>query len=262
VDLGVVGDARETLRLLVATLREKGASFALDPAWRRSLRQDHARYLREMDDVADKKFSVLGGGELLNEAAVARALRDAIPSDAIFCYDGGTAMAWFHTYLQPRDSLSSLYNPGMGHLGTGLPFANAAKLANPDRPVFCLTGDGAFGLTIQELETSARNGLNIVTVVLNDSHWGMYRSIGEFLLHNPNFGTKLTDVDYARVAEGFGCHGETVRRLEELVPALERSMEAGKPAVVDVVVDWTPHGWADEMFQSMFFFDVSALAKY
>ena len=50
---------------------------------------------------------------------------------------GGEAMEWFHTYLQPRDSRSSLYSPGMGHLGTGLPFANAAKLANPDRPVFC-----------------------------------------------------------------------------------------------------------------------------
>ncbi|HJL54171.1 MAG TPA: thiamine pyrophosphate-dependent enzyme, partial [Arenicellales bacterium] len=100
--------------------------------------------------------------------------------------------------------------------------------------------DGAFGCTIQELETAARYQLNIVVVVFNDSYWGMYKPFGE-MLENPNFGTKLTKVDFAKVAEGFGCHGQSVTGIDELPDAFKRAMDAGKPAVIDVEVEYTPH---------------------
>jgi acetolactate synthase-1/2/3 large subunit len=85
----------------------------------------------------------------------------------------------------------------VGLLGFGLPSANAAKLAHPDRPVFCLTGDGAFGMTIQELETAVRYGLKVIVIVFNDSYWGMYKPFGD-ILDNPGFGTRLTTVDFAK----------------------------------------------------------------
>jgi len=128
----------------------------------------------------------------------------------------------------------------MGHLGFGLPYANAAKLAHPNRPVFCLTGDGGFGMTIQELETSGRYGLNVIIIIFNDSYWGMYKPFGE-MLENPCFGTELTTVDFAKVAQGFGCYAEKVTGLQELASAIGRAMQSGKPAVIDVGVDYTPH---------------------
>jgi acetolactate synthase-1/2/3 large subunit len=128
----------------------------------------------------------------------------------------------------------------MGHLGFGLPYANAAKLAHPKRPVFCLTGDGAMGMTIQELETAVRYGLNVITIIFNDSYWGMYKPFGD-ILDNPEFGTKLSKVDFAKIAQGFGCYAEDVTELKQLAAAIKRAMESNKPAVINVGVDFTPH---------------------
>jgi acetolactate synthase-1/2/3 large subunit len=250
VDLGLVGDARETLKLLIAALESQ--PMRMDADWASGLQADHAAYMATMDEVADAVYSTIGGGELLNEAAIARTIAREIPEDAIVCFDGGEAMQWYHTFVHPRDGRSSLYNPGMGHLGSGLPFANAAKLNNPDRPVFCLAGDGSFGLTVSELETAARNGLDIICIVCNDSHWGMYRALGEYVYQNPSFGTALTSVQFSIVAKGFGCDGERVEKLEDLPGAIQRGVQSSIPYVIDVVCDWTPHPqdprWGDGMY--------------
>ncbi len=237
IEIGLVGDARATLEALLACLGES-TRFSADPKWLPSLRSKVTKHRRSVDDVAGAK--VVGGSNGLNEAAVAKAIRDLIPEDAIVILDGGQAMMWTTTFIEPDDPSRILANPGMGHLGFGLPFANAAKLAHRDTPVICITGDGAMGCTVQELETAARYGLNIVIVVFNDSHWGMYKPFGE-MLDNPDFGTKLTKVDFAKVAEGFGCHGQSVTGMDALSGAFESALSSGRPEVIDVTVEYTAH---------------------
>ncbi len=237
VDNGLVGDAKASREVLIDMLG-KSPKFNIDPDWLSGLQATRQNYRNTVESTANAK--VVGGGSILNEAAVARAISELIPEDAITVIDGGQVMMWGTTFIQPDDPNRILADPGMGHLGFGLPFANAAKLAHPDRPVICMTGDGALGCTVQELETAARYGLNIVVLLLNDSYWGMYKPFGE-MLENPNFGTKLTKVDFAKVAEGFGCHGQTIKTLEALPAAFEQAMQAGKPAVIDIEVEYTVH---------------------
>jgi thiamine pyrophosphate-dependent acetolactate synthase large subunit-like protein len=237
VDMGLVGDARATLEALLDMLTDMSGSKK-DNDWLSSLQKTQQDYRNTVEATANTK--VVGGGSVLNEAAVARAVNELIPQDAITVIDGGQAMMWGTTFVQPDDPNRILADPGMGHLGFGLPFANASKLAHPDRPVICITGDGALGCTVQELETAARYGLNIVLIVFNDSYWGMYKPFGE-ILENPNFGTKLTKVDFAKVAEGFGCYGQSITSLEKLPEAFANALTAGKPAVIDVEVEYTPH---------------------
>ncbi len=237
IDIGLVGDAKVTLQALLGMLAE-GPASNIDPDWLSSLKKAQQNYQNSVTAVANAK--VVGGGSVLNEAIVARAISELIPQDAITIIDGGQAMMWGTTFIHADDPNRILADPGMGHLGFGLPFANAAKLAHPDRPVICVTGDGALGCTIQELETAARYELDIVVVLLNDSHWGMYKPFGE-MLENPNFGTKLTQVDFAKVAEGFGCYGQTLNSIEALPAAFQRALTAGKPAVIDIEVEYTPH---------------------
>lgn len=237
VDIGLVGDAKATLAALLDILQDMSGSKQ-DKNWLSSLQKAQQTYNRSIEASANTK--VVGGTSLLNEAAVARALNELIPEDAITVIDGGQAMMWGTTFIQPDDPNRILSDPGMGHLGFGLPFANAAKLAHPNRPVILITGDGALGCTVQELETAARYGLNIVVIVLNDSYWGMYKPFGE-ILQNPNFGTRLTKVDFAKVAEGFGCFGQSVTSLEALPKAFAKALNAGKPCVINVGVEYTPH---------------------
>ncbi|MCH8863715.1 MAG: thiamine pyrophosphate-binding protein, partial [Proteobacteria bacterium] len=238
-DIAILADAREFLEALSAAV--DGASLAADPDWIAEMASAHAEYRGVVAGIADAKFTE--GTKILNEAAATREIISLLPDDVIVAVDGGQIMEWVHTFYHPASPEDVLFNPGMGHLGMGLPAANAAKAAHPDRPVVCITGDGAMGCTVQELETAVRYGLNVITFVLNDSHWGMYRPLGESILSNNPlvFGTKLGDVDFGMVARGFGCHGDTVTTLEEIPEAYEKALASGKPAVINVIVDFTPH---------------------
>lgn len=236
VTLGLTGDADQTLKALLDAL---GDRFATDRTWIAALAADHRAYRARVDAIADARYSE--GTQIANTAALMRELVRVAPKDAIFCIDGGQTMEWALTCLQPKDASHVTFNPGMGHLGAGLPMANAAKIARPDSPVILVAGDGAAGCTIQELETAARYGLKIVVVVFNDSYWGMYRPFQEQVFANENFGAKLSRVDFATVARGFGCQAERVERFEDLAPALARALAATGPALLDVATDFTPH---------------------
>lgn len=237
ISQGIVADAGEFLRLLNTELR--GRKFHADPAWLQSLRAETRRYSDEVNALADQLTTK--GTRMLNEAAVARAVGEVMPKDAIVVIDGGQVMEWGHTFLHPQDPHSHLFGPGMGHLGMGLPFAVAAKAARRDRPVVLFTGDGAMGCTFQELETAARYGLAIVVIVCNDSYWGMYRPFGEELFNNQEFGVKLTNVNFAAAAQAFGCLGERVEDLAGLKSAMTRALAANRPTVIEIPVDFTTH---------------------
>lgn len=237
IDLGIVGDARRVLEELAQAL--KTTRFAPDPRWRETLAAERERYRALVNSIADQR--AVGAEEPPNDAAAARALAAVIDREAIVAFDGGQIMEWTHTFIPVAEPDRHLFNPGMGHLGFGQPFANAAKLAHPGREVINIAGDGGFGCTVQELETAARYGLGVINVVCNDSAWGMYKPIEEQVFQNPRMGTRLTSVNFARVAEGFGCYGERVTRLEELPAAFARARASGKPAVLDVPVRFAPH---------------------
>jgi thiamine pyrophosphate-dependent acetolactate synthase large subunit-like protein len=114
-----------------------------------------------------------------------------------------------------------------------------------------ITGDGAFGFHVMELETAARENLPIVMLVCVDAAWGMektaYLAQGYGANDWKGRGIDLAEVSYDDVAKGLGCHGERVKRMEDLEPALDRSLASGKPAVIHVEVDrdlnTKPPGW-------------------
>lgn len=238
-DIAILADAREFLEALSTAI--DGVALGADRSWIGGLATAHAAYRDVVNGIADAR--VTEGTNIVNEAAAARAIIDLLPDDVIIAADGGQTMEWTHTFFHPDEPENLLFNPGMGHLGMGQPAANAAKLAHPDRPVVCITGDGAMGCTVQELETAVRYGLNVITFVFNDSHWGMYRPLSEALMSNDPavFGTTLGDVDFGMVARGFGCYGDKISSLEEIPEAYAKAAASGRPAVIDVVVDFTPH---------------------
>lgn len=237
INIGLVGDARETVKALGSAL--KGRKMNVDGAWIETLLSERKSWLNIVNAVADNRNTP--GTNLLNEAAMMREVARLLPRNAIVATDGGQIMEWTNTFYEPESPRDFMFVPGMGHLGFGLPMAIAAKQAYPDRPVVCITGDGAMGMTGQELETAVRYDTPVVVIVANDSHWGMYRPLGEHLFQNKNFGTKLTDVDFAKVAQGYGAQGVRVDTLEGLAAAIPQALQAKKTVVIDVVCDFTPH---------------------
>lgn len=234
---GLVGDARETLQALCDLIGEQ--EFSHSKSWIKTLLRERNRFYAEVTKIADERF--IPDTETLNESAIARAVTAELPEDAIVTIDGGQCMEWSMTWFRPKDPHHFMYNPGMGHLGSGLPAAIGAKIAHPDKTVVCMAGDGAFGMTIQELETARRYGINVVVVVYNDAAWGMYERPNRTIFHNENFGTRMRRCDYAAIARGFGCDGYSVKSLEELTGAVKSALKSNTVSVIDVATAYTPH---------------------
>ncbi|TFG02680.1 MAG: thiamine pyrophosphate-binding protein, partial [Promethearchaeota archaeon] len=138
---------------------------------------------------------------------------------------------------KPRAPLSTLIPVGMGHLGVTVPYGIGAKLAKPEKQVISISGDCAFMINIQDLETAARLGLkNLIFVIGNNSAWGTIKS-GQKLAYKKRYiDVDLPDFNFAKCAEGFGCYGEVVNEPNQIKPALERAKNSGKPAVIDVKI--------------------------
>jgi thiamine pyrophosphate-dependent acetolactate synthase large subunit-like protein len=165
----------------------------------------------------------------------------AFPEDGIMVRDGGATVIFQWTYSQckPHDVI---WNQNFGHLGTGLPYAIGASVADgKKRPVLFLTSDSAFLFHIGELETAARLNLPLVTVVGVDNQWGL-----EVGVYKRTFGHgKTTEpgvhwskaVRFDKVAEGLGCKGMYVEKAEDLGPAIKEAFASGKPTVIHVPID-------------------------
>jgi thiamine pyrophosphate-dependent acetolactate synthase large subunit-like protein len=128
----------------------------------------------------------------------------------------------------PRSRLNAGPN---GCMGVGLPFAVGAQAARPDRQVILVSGDGSFGMNIQEIDTAVRHGLNFIAVISHNGGWtGAIEG-------RKVPGRDLLMTRYDEVAKAFGAHGEYVERPEQIRPALERARASGKPAIVNCVVN-------------------------
>ena len=178
--------------------------------------------------------------EPMHPATLASEFASALPQDAIVVYDGGHTTFWTNDFT-PCDAPRTRFNEaGMTQLGFGLPYALAMKLRRPAAPVFNVTGDGAFGFTVQELDTARRYGLPVVNIVHNNASWGVIK-----IAHQRGYGFTLGDdlegTDYAAIARGFGCHGESVSTRAEVAPAIARALASGLPAVIDCRVRFEPH---------------------
>jgi acetolactate synthase-1/2/3 large subunit len=142
-------------------------------------------------------------------------------------------MIAFPAYGDGRLLSTGIY---LGCLGVGIPFALAAKLAHPTRPVVLLCGDGTFGLNAMELDTAVRHEIPIVCVVSNDGSWGMSRH-GQVRNHGHTVATELGVRPYHEVARALGGYGEFVDDPSQVRAAIERALTSGQPAVVNVAVD-------------------------
>ena len=233
VDLGIVADCRETLGALARAA--EGRRWPDRAAWQEAVRG--ARALPRQ----------LFGAALAADAAppihpfrLAHEIAAAAGPEAVIVADGGETASWMEMAARVGAGGRWLSHGYLGCLGTGMPFALAAKVAHPDRPVVCVVGDGSVGLNFAEFDTMVRHGLAIVTVVNNDAQWGM-SAHGQDLIFGEGrrVVTDLAATRYDLAAAGFGCHAEHVETPADLAPALHRALAAGRPACVDVRTD--PH---------------------
>ena len=117
-------------------------------------------------------------------------------------------------------------------------FAIGAARANPGRPVVCFAGDGGAGFNIQEFDTMVRHDLPIVTVILNNSEWGMSRNAQNLLYgKDREVIVALDDTRYDLVASGFGVDARRIDRFDDIAGAIEEALASGKPCCLNIITD-------------------------
>lgn len=234
VDLAIVADARQALEAVVAGVRSR-----CEPREGVAGAERYA-VMREETVTKSAPYVMAEPAEGVNPGQMVMTVREAFPRDAVVVVDGGNTTLWSVALNPVFEPDSFLYSVKMGYLGTGVPFAIGAKLAAPDRSVYLISGDGAFGFNAMEIETALRAGAPIVCIVSVDGGWGMERTAHRFagVAGGQVHGTELsTGVRYDELARSLGCHGEYVDAIDELGSAIERSVAAGIPAVIHVRVD-------------------------
>ena len=268
-EVAMVADAGLALADLLAALGT-APQIACDSNWLARMRAVRVTYdaaLAEManesphrdDNLQGSDSGRAQGGEPMHPASLAQAIAQAMPADALAVFDGGHTTFWSNDFTPVYDVRTRFHEPGMSHLGFGLPYALALKLLHPDKAVINITGDGSFGFTLQELDTARRSGLPVVTVIHNNASWGIIRA-GQRRQLDFEMGTSLDGTDYAAIARGFGCFGETVTRAQDVAPAMARAFASGLPAVLDCRTRFVPHP-ASPMFGSMNRYGFEALTR-
>ncbi|WP_294248960.1 biosynthetic-type acetolactate synthase large subunit [uncultured Chryseobacterium sp.] len=225
-DVPVLGDCRETLPMLTELLAESRHTGWLSRF--RSLQQE------EEHEVVRKELFP-GTGEL-TMGEVIHGLNELTGGDYIICTDVGQHQMISCRYARFTGSKRNITSGGLGTMGFGLPSAVGAKMANPDKLVICIAGDGGFQMNIQELGTLAQFNIGVKMIVLNNSFLGMVRQWQE-LFHDRRYSfVDITSPDFPAVAKAYGIDGRQVAEREQLRSSLRAMLEAEGPYLLEVQV--------------------------
>lgn len=230
-DIGLVGDIGSVLKELNAEAEKRDRT-----SWVKALRDSYLPLIEgEIKERQTPKDPV-------HPARLVEQIKKAAGDDAIYIIDGGDTSYFGLMGLKAKEKSSVIAAAGglFGCLGTGIPFGIAAKIARPEKLVIVINGDGSVGFNAMEFDTALRHNIPFVCVVVNDQAWGMIKHGQEITYGNERVvGSELGVVHYEKVAEALGGHGEFVTKDEEIIPAIERAIESGKPACVNVLTDPT-----------------------
>ena len=241
-EVGVLGDIKVSLRELFNAVDSR-----ITPA-SRSAAEKRAKSIgdsnRKRREVLWERSQENWDQEPIALNRLALDLRETLLPDTIIVDGAVTSSVTLRNYLDFDDPTSYLaFHDNDGSLGDSLPRAIGVKLARPDRPVVGLVGDGNAMYSIQGLWTAAHHDIPVVLVIFNNATYKILK-VNAMRVMGPDVKPRLHSmdlfdppIDFAKLAQDFGMHGEQVRSPDDLRPALERAINLGKPALVDVVIE-------------------------
>ncbi len=253
ITLGLTGDPGailEAVHKVVSSNKKNGSENR--KSWLDELRSEEIERTEKLMPMFKSEESPIHPYRLAWE------INEFLTEDTIYIGDGGDIVTISAQAVQPR-SPGNWMDPGaLGSLGVGTGFAMAAGLANPDKEVVCLYGDGSFGMTVFDMETANRFGAPYIAIVGNNSHMNQirYGQITKYGEERGNIGNKLGDVPFSGFAEMLGGYGAEIREPQEIQPALQKARESvkstGKSAVINVWVnpdEYAPGTKAQTMYK-------------
>lgn len=222
IDVAVCADLKRSLRRVSGRQRSDWLGFA------RAAREGWREWLERAP------------GE---PAAYYREIRKHLPSGTLISWDGGDFVHWGRCIVPALVPGGWMRLGPLATIGAALPNAIAMKAASPDRPVVLITGDGAFGFYIAEIDSAVRHKLPFVIIVGNDGAWGLEKELQTVV--GREVACQLRQTRYDLVVKGFGGDGETVDSPDQIGAALERGFESGVPYCINIDLKAQPSPFAE-----------------
>lgn len=226
VEVGLVGDSRETLRRLLPLLTHNNDRKFLETA--QSGMRDWWRLMEERGTNPARP---------MQPQVVAWQLNDVLSDDAIICCDSGTVATWYARQIRARGNQMFSLSGTLASMANGLCYAIAAQVAFPDRQVVAFVGDGGFSMLMAEFATAVKYQLPIRVIVVKNNSLGQIKWEQMVFLGNPEYGCDLQPIDFAQFARACGGAGSSVDDPAACGAALRDAFAVQGPALLEAVVD-------------------------
>ncbi|KYF90784.1 acetolactate synthase catalytic subunit [Sorangium cellulosum] len=225
VDVGLVGDVRDTLQSLIPGVKQRHRGSWLE------------RIGALKGDSAVRDIQQLPYNEKLYAAHVMHDLWRLTDGKALVVTDVGQHQMWEAQYYKHDHPRKLITSGGLGTMGFALPAAIGARFAKPEEEVWVVVGDGGFQMTACELSTCAQEGIKVHVAVINNGYLGMVRQWQEFFYNRRYSATPMRSPDFVKLAEAHGLTGIRVTKREEIADAVERARATPGTVVVDFRVE-------------------------
>jgi sulfoacetaldehyde acetyltransferase len=244
ISVGIHGDARAAAGALIARLKERRLAGAASRSARLSrIAAEKTTWEAELRDWTHERdpysLEVAANSRRMHPREVLRSLEQALPPDAMVSTDIGNICSVANSYLRFERPRSMFAAMSFGNCGYAFPVICGAKVASPERAAFAYVGDGAWGISFNELLTCVRERIGVTVIVFNNDQWGAEKKNHVDFYSRRYQGVNLQNPSWAAVARAFGCQGVTVERLTDVAPALRAAaaaQSAGKTTVLEVMV--------------------------
>ncbi len=229
VDVPIVGDCKRALARLLEIIKEVGRPTKL---WKEQFKE-----WWEQIDIWKRRYPLTykQDGEHIKPQFVIEKLYELTKGEAIVCTEVGQNQMWtaqFYKFDKPRTLLSS---GGLGTMGYGFPAAIGAQMANPDKLVIDIAGDGSIQMNIQEMATAMDQRLPIKVIILNNGYLGMVRQWQELFYDRRYSAVQFATIpDFVKLAEAYGAVGLRATKPEEVEPTLKKALEINNLVLVDI----------------------------
>jgi sulfoacetaldehyde acetyltransferase len=244
ISVGIHGDARAAAGSLLERLKGRplaGAASRVErlariAAEKKAWEAELTAWTHERDPYS---LEVAANSARMHPRETLRALEKALPPDAMVSTDIGNICSVANSYLRfdkPRSMFAAM---SFGNCGYAFPVICGAKVAAPERPAFAYVGDGAWGISFNELLTCAREKIGVTVIVFNNEQWGAEKKNHVDFYSRRYQGVNLENPSWAAVARAFGCEGLSIDRLTDIAPALRAAAESqgsGRTTVLEMMV--------------------------
>jgi pyruvate dehydrogenase (quinone) len=228
VEVGLIGDTRQALEELLPLLDRKQDRSFLEEA--RENVKDWRAVMEKQESRTDMP---------MKPQVVVHELGKRLRDDTIVTTDSGTITTWAARHIPIRGSMMFSCSGNLATMACGLPYAIAAAIAHPDRPVVAIIGDGGFTMLMGEFATCVKYNLDIKIVIIKNNSLGQIKWEQMVFLGNPEFGCELQPIDFAAFARACGGQGFTIEQPDGCGATLDAALRTPGPVIIEAVVD--PH---------------------